>query len=467
MYVLQLLQLSPEAERRAEQLYDAPRHHGDITYELVHAPDDAVSSTFALLAKELRKVFDPPQLPRFTDADFDRTRRSETPLATALGRGHEVLEILFDPVPMREAIDEIPGDRPVANDVHGLLLLLRLPGMLPAIRRRRGRTEAEWGTILQRERWFRPEGERRLREAAAARGWPPETEPARILAGIVNGAPTTATTDPDDSFGPLAIAAIRRRVEALVTTLRAEADRQIREARQIAPGLRSLTLLHGWIDMYEENAIARGLLKLCGGTMTVAELLRDAGVQRITTPSASDADPEPGEYLTIEAGLPYPRRVGVRKRMCVTFDVTCRCRNLSTPQQILSVVGMPAEGYQHLRRSLLSLRGDDLSPIGDTLAQRLLNTEIASCLRLDGLLRAAIEGNIDLLAQTIVLGGVHRPISAVVPWSNELRDSLNLIPEETQNAKEVIFTDDVRRIVENLHADYSARGYDLIIEIES
>jgi hypothetical protein len=311
MYVLQLLQLSERARSHAEQLYRRSEAHGILRY-LIEAKDDEAAEMFPHLAVELKRLFKPVDLPKFAESDFELVRRSDWAIGQALGCRDEPLEFLFDPVPIGRAYDEVARGGHRSNNAEGLLILLRQPGILAAIRRKRGKPESAWGDIMQREEWLRPEAVERLRELAAQRGWSREAQPARILAGIMHGTGGSGTDAIDGGFDALAIAAIRRRVEGLVEALREEAIRQISEARDAAPEVRALTLLHGWIDMYEGQAIARSLLNLCGGTATVAAMLHAAaGIEQTTVESSGDEpEPEPGEYLTIDAGEPYPAAQG-------------------------------------------------------------------------------------------------------------------------------------------------------------
>jgi hypothetical protein len=146
-----------------------------------------------------------------------------------------------------------------------------------------------------------------------------------------------------------------------------------------------------------------------------------------------------------------------RSQLCVTFSVLCQCRERSTPQTILNVIGLPVEDFHRLKRGLLALRGQDLSPAGATLSKRLLNTEVASCRQLDGLLRATVEDHVDLIAQTIVLANRRTPINAVVPWNNHLSDSLRIATDNEDETKDTLLAKDIKQIVDDLKNTYGGQ----------
>jgi hypothetical protein len=492
MYVLHLLNLSERARTRAES-HDAVRFlppGQDIRLRLLRAPDETVGPTFERLADDLEKLFQPPPLPEFSDDDFERVFKAKPILAKVLDSKVDPLGALFDPEPIRRAIVDASVTRLPASidarDAESWVLLLMAPGKPAAVRRARATRERAWAELMEREHWFWPNAEEKLRESAAQRGWPKDAKPARILAGIVHGTEALPMNDSGDvpPFDAIAIAAIRQRVVSLIATLREEADRRVQEARETAPALRALTMLQGWIDLYEQHTVARGLLRLCSGTTTIGAMLADARVERRAAAAKTEAsgrlELEPDEHLRVSAGQPYPRKtrlLGPRK-LCVTFDVECLCQGHSAYITVLRVVGLPIDDFAILRRGLLALRGRDLSLLGDDLTERLLNTDIASCRRLDGLLRAALEDHISDMAQTIVLSGLGKQIDASVPWRNELRGSLEVgSPVDKHTFKEknlelperdVALPKGLDDIVEDLRASYQANGngHELAVDLE-
>jgi hypothetical protein len=479
MYVLQLLNLSGRARTRAES-HQAVRFlpaGPDIRQRLLLAPDETAGPMFELLAEDLENLFRPPELPEFSDADFDRVYKAKASLAMVLDERADPLGVLFDPGPIHRAIAEVSNARPPASiDAESLLLLMMAPGKPAAIRRARGMSERAWAELMAREHWIWPEAEAKLQAAAVERGWPSSARPARILAGIVRGTAALALEDSGDvpPFDALAIAVIRRRVEAIVASLREEADRRVTESREAAPALRSLSVLHGWIDLYEQHAVARGLLKLCGGTTTIQAMLANADVQdRAATfrdEVSGPLEPEPDEYLSVSAGEPFPRLIGWHRKVCVTFDIECLCRGQSVHRTVLRIIGLPVDDFDILRRGLRALRGRDLSLVGDTLTERLLNTDIASCRRLDGLLRAALEDHIAVIAQTIVLSDIDKPIDAAVPWRNDLSRTLRFSATEDKAAskdKDVILPKSLEAVVEDLRIDYQGRGHELTVKFDA
>ena len=123
---------------------------------------------------------------------------------------------------------------------------------------------------------------------------------------------------------------------------------------------------------------------------------------------------------------------------------------------------MPIEDYRHVSEGIGRLRGRDLSAVGDTLGQRLLNTEVAVSKDFPGRLRAAMLKNSAPIAQTIVLSGIRQPIQAIVPWQNQLNGTLDYSVARPDLDTE-FNKGRVEDLLAGLKAEYSNQGVALTI----
>ena len=464
LYVTLLIWRWERARQIATRLYKADN---DVRSALSEAPSDQLGNTFSELANSLAAELGPRGPGRFTDWHFRVLK--EPPVTKALARvldcaDGDALDMLLDPLPMRRALDEV-SPNPMRASATADILASEMRTRAAEIRRRRGFAENEWGDFLEAKRWIKGSAALRLRQEAERRSWPGDAVPPTILAGLIDVTerPEQAPgpdTDEGHPFDVLGIASIRRRVDALAVTLYRQAESHFADTVQAAPSVRSLSMLQGWFDLYERQAIAQGLSRLCGGTRVLATLLE--GV--LTEDKGITGGPESGEYLTVNPGTPFTRRslLSPKKREYVTFSVMCKVRGVDVYLPILDVVAMPVEDYRHVSEGIGRLRGRDLSAVGDTLGQRLLNSEVAVSKDFTGRLRAAMLKNSALIAQTIVLSGIKQPVQAIVPWQNQLNGTLDYNVADPDLDTE-FNKGCVEDLLAGLRAEYGGQGVGLTI----
>jgi len=462
IYVTLLIHRWERSRQITERLY---RQSKDVRTALHEAASDQLGNTFSELADKLARELGPRPPDPFAERHFQAltSPRVIKTLARVLDCSEgEALDTLLDPLPMRRALDEVSPHIGRANATADLLAS-EMRSRAEEIRLSRGLAENEWGDFLEAKRWIKRPAMLRLRREGERRNWPSETGPATILAGLIDLTERAQQgpdpyTDEGDPYDSLAIGSIRQRVDTLVAALRREAESHFADALESAPSIRSLGMLQGWFDLYDKQAVALGLSRLCGGTRILATLLEGAR----TEDKGLQGAPEPEEYLTTKPEMPYVRRRDkfLRQHDYVTFSIMCQVHGIGLLLPVLDVVALPVEDYRYVSEGISRLRGRDLSAVGDTLGQRLLNTAVTVSNDLTGRLRAAVLRNSALMAQTIVLSGIRQPIQVTVPWQNELSDELGYTVADP-NLDTKIDGGRVDELIAKLTADYSDQGVTL------
>lgn len=472
IYVLSLLRVSELAENVATEHLRGPMVTNNVAAELTD-PDrrHLTGPRYEYLALKLAEAFKPAPPPRFTEANF--LDLLQPAVRQELGRvlgcpPDDALASLFDPVRIRRELDQVGrrSPRPVA-DVESLLYELLTGGsdkMVTRIRRRYQFNENAWGSHLQRRRWLLDSAVEHLQREAARRGWT-RTEAGRALAGVIAraGRPADDLSLTDDAYDALAVVYLRRLAAGLVSDLREEAESNIDRAAAKVSTMTGLVKLRGWVDLYERRHLARGLLKLCGGTLPLHRMiLRERCTDKQVY--ATYEKPLQPDRLVVGNINEYSKREGLTGyREYVTFDIQCRFGDAPDPTTVLTVARLPREEFRRVRAAIERLRGDDLSAQGPTVGERVLNTGVPVTEGLQGLLRGYVERNTALVAQTIVLSGIQQPVTAVsVPWRHSLRDNLGYAPRD--GAGDVSFPQDIRQIVDELTKQYETGGKRLVID---
>ena len=478
IYVLSLLRVSELADNVVtEHLRDSV--NSNAVAELTDPERQHLAGArYEYLADKITEAFQPPPPPRFTEANFlDLLQPAvQRELARVLGCPPEdALASLLDPIPIMRDLDSIqPSTLPptLDADVEPLLYaLLTGPANGHAVTRIRQRYqfgENDWGTYLRTRRWLLDSAIDLLHQEATRRGWG-RVEPSRALAGLIAhaGQPTAERLGPSEGhFDALAIVVLRRLAAQLAGDLREEAEASISSAIAKAPTMTGLIKLRGWIDLYERNSLARGLLKLCGGTVPLRRVIAHAE-RSVKQVYATYEKPIRNENLTVGNVNEFPRREGLlrREQWYVTFDVQCLLGDDDEPVTILTITRLPRRDFPQVRGAIERLHGTDLSAVGDTVGDRLLNTGVSAGNDLQSLLRGYIERHCALVAQTIVLAGIQQPLTADdVPWQRSLRDHLRYIPRNPD--QDVVFQKDLAEIIDEVREHYRDTGRDLVIDSE-
>lgn len=467
LYVIQLILLSEAAETHAVSLRPpGTARRASIVEELVSLPLDQAEARFADLAVRLPARLESEPPPHLTESHLAKLVKGAVlnQLGRVLGTTmDDALSTLLDPVPISREIEDVAAQiglaQPLPTDAEGLLLILNAEPVRRAIRHRRGFGETEWGQHIEARRWILPQAMDLLETEAARRGWNDVTAPTDVLAGIIDHTLKKVAASHQlsgDRFDAMGIAYVRRRVENLANDMREEAVKHAGKARDTAPRLGVLSLLHGWIECYELQALARALLTLTGGTVPLGSLISRDSVEL----KAALGAPDPESFFRVENLKEFKKRVMLQRRDFVTCDVQCRLKDQSDFETVLRISDMPIEGpgaFEPIQRAIERLRGMDLSIRGKTIPERLLNTEVAAPAGLAGFLRRWVESHVSLVAQTLVLSGIDQPFQTRVPWDRQLKARLDFVPEQKQ--ADLSFTQNARqRIIDAFIANCVGSG---------
>jgi hypothetical protein len=476
IYVLSLLRVSELARNVVTEHLPGAMAHSDVLAELTDPERrNLAGARYEYLATKLAEAFKPAPPPRFTESTFDELLRPAVRRALAVVlqcRPEDTLASLFDPVQIRRELDDVrrgPGTGQRNLDPESVIYeLLSGPGSGRAVTRIRQRyqfSENDWGNHLERRGWLLDTAAELLQKEATRRGWS-RLEPSRVLAGIVAGAGRSVeATAESEHFDALAIVYLRRLAAGLADNLREEAEANINRAISRVPGSPGLIKLRGWLDLYERNSLTRGLLKLCGGTVSLHMILGREHCQDKAVIDTYEKPLQPDPMIIANVSEFTRKRWREAPEEYVTFEVQCRIGDEAQPVTILTVVQLLRTEFLLVRPVIERLRGTDLVADGPTLGKRLLNTPVATNVGVQGALRGYLERNAARFAQTIVLSGISQPLTAAgVPWRRALRDDLGFTVRES--TRDVEFPKTRAKFVAELTEQYDSDGRGLTVDTD-
>jgi hypothetical protein len=392
-------------------------------------PQSDTQRQFDELAMRIRAAFSPPPLaPVFTAEHLHLLARAEgrSTIATVLGWPPEdVLSNLFEAEELAETLRSASG--PGEGILDPELLFFEVLTILNRVGAMYGLRDRDWGRFIIENRWLTPTAVAKLTEVAGRHGWPTNSPPTRILASVLE----RNTDEPEVSSGPmfdgLALVEMQRRIALLVEQLRSEASKRAEDAAEIAPDLASVAQLPAWIELYERGAVAEGLRRLFTGSSSIRDLLQG---------NYPDPPPVSGEPVpTASLHITNVHHFGLLGRF-VSFDIACQLEGQQPPPTvILRCRGVAKRDFPGISDALRQLRGADISPLGGTLAERLLNSQVAQRTGIHGYLRLALRRFEAETIQCVVLTGLHQPIAIPAPWHEYLRTRLSFDPPPTDDVR--------------------------------
>jgi hypothetical protein len=392
----------------------------------------------------------------------------------------KVFEYLFNPKFMLDTLKKATGTRPgtpVSTAELMLDVVLSTPSNADAIEAMYFMNK-DWGFIIQKEKWMLDSAISTLSEKLECENSAMEVLKAlvpflneRLLLreSLLNYVPDQGDTQglshgfrnhDSQNFDILALTFLRQRILWIISHLREQASKNALEAAQHAPANRAIARLHPWLELYERGAIASALEDLLVSKMPVSTWLPRYELSHPTGELEAD------KPLVIKEISKFSRRViwhGFFPKFIkvITFDILCHLRNYTDPQAVLRCRSVPIEDYNHLRREITQLTAASLSPIGESIGERILNTPVPIPNRVLNLIRAGIKQLGPAFVQCLVLCGVPLPTQIDVPWRKELNDRLPYTIPFSQD--DVEFTCDVQGIVTTLREEYRKKGTSLNI----
>lgn len=417
LYVVALIQSSERArEAVAEAMGNLAMR--DVLARLTQLGKAEAEEVLAELAMRIQAKFAPPALPSaFTEAQLRQLvdPRTFPVLAMVLGCAEaDVLATLLDSHRLARTLGAAGHTAAGIDDSE--LLLLTILNRLPQLRVDFGLESADWNWFIEEEGWLTPTAVDRLTEVARQRRWPEGIGPARILAGVLtSGRGRERVRDDAGQFDALALGELRRRVAMIAEQLRTTAAEYAEQAAALAPDLASIAQLPACIDLYERSSVALGLNRLFTRPVTLGEQL--SGLH--DEPPPVTGRPEAEQYLLVTEETTY----GLGEKL-LACSVACAIEGNSQPTIILKCRDIELGAYLEFRNGISQLRGADLSPLGETVGDRLLNTPLPWWPSLADRLRAALRSHVPEVTQCIVLTGQRQPIVVPPPWHEHLTAAL-------------------------------------------
>jgi hypothetical protein len=224
-----------------------------------------------------------------------------------------------------------------------------------------------------------------------------------------------------------------------------QASAHMREAVALAPHRRELLDLEAWIAMYDLGRVVETLPHFIARTKLLKEVLRSAKTQR----SAETGTPVADKTLVVDADSTYTTGV-FRKTTLGTFEVRCFLEGKKEPVPILTCKEVPETVYRHLCTELRTIRGIEISVVGDTLADRVLNTSVLEPDPFSLALGQAIRELGPLFIQCLIVSGIPLNEFLRAPWQQELTTDLPFtVPKMDYDSE---FPRDVHSILKDLQA---------------
>jgi hypothetical protein len=409
------------------------------------------SLVFERLADHVSSIFQDTSMPIFTRDHLKllRIAKSLESLAKALAcPPKDALIHLFDPAVIAitlRGIDPNSSNQWVMDE-NTFVFALQSSTVIGSLEMMHGAGFNDWGRIIQDEEWLRPEAIDSLK-AYAARLHLPANDATRILAAVLTpqrGLGGNATEE-GQRFGALAMVWLHQRIMHTVSLLQDESIRLAEEAASYLPTHSAVTNLVPWLEMYERGAVARALPHFIARRKPLGSFL--------TTKQYSDklasGQPIPNQTLIVTNQATHT--AFVTRKVRGSFTVECHVQGEEAPRTVLDCMAIPVSTYQHLIREVGKLEGSELSPVGKTIGERLLNTRILVPDPFLALITGGIRALGPAFVQCMVLSGASGCIEMNAPWRADLSDELPYAVDAIE--KEPHFPCGIREITEKLRLE--------------
>jgi hypothetical protein len=458
MYVVQLIQLSEKARTVAAEVlgeFDEARLLKKV------AAEDGLrelskhwnsEEAFEQLALRIKAALENPILPRLTPNHLRKLDSPQLRLAHILGcDADEVAQHLLDSAAVRRTFQNVYGKSADApSDIR--ILLFTIAGEPFARRLEQRYPMDDFGTIVSRERWLLPAASTALAQHAAADGV--ETRDlTRVLARLLEQEhpPVSAIRTSQGLLDSYAVIWLQQRLLHLAARLKLQSVEHIQEAVQLAPHRKCLRDLQARLELFETGSVARVLPHFITQTVPLSYLLHRNNYEVMPL----KAKPVPGLNLMVREARTYPKRIllGLSTQTVGAFELFCPIEGEDEPKLVLRCTDLPLETYEHLTAALRMLNGDSLSPIGDHLGERLLNTLVLKPERFLRLLSEGVQMLGPAFIQALVLTE-SLTVALRVPWQEDLAENLPFSVPESD--RDVEFPLDIHGVVKRLKEEIGA-----------
>jgi hypothetical protein len=383
LFVVNLVQSSEQAFSAVAELI--PRMDVPDLLRVLQNPDRlrqaaanvrvAYDDVFEHLEKAIIESFNRRPAARLTREHLSMLQNADMQheLAGLLGCAPSAaLQTLFSVTAMRETLEYLTdGGLPnSAASAAQLLAEVLKPTRAQRVEFDYVATENDWEPIVEGEAWLSPDSARRLLELAG----PDLSTPCRALAEMISRARDAEKADSEidlrrsNTLGPMGLIELRRRLAWIVANLHKDTIECAERAAAGMPSSLSVQLLLPVLQMYEFGNIAQGWRAYVALAHTLWELL--PAVEDIVSEDV-DLDRVMQEHHLIFQGGP---QYLLANQEVGSFEVGCALDGQHRPQTILRVANVKAWVCRQLSQDIPKLTPATLSPVGEQLYERLLNT---------------------------------------------------------------------------------------------
>lgn len=440
MYIVQLITCAERAraaaskilgvaskERQLERLKEP-----DILERLAEALDCSREHAFHEFARRMRDELMGNRLSPFTLAHltFLDQPQAQTPLENLLAcEFGEGLQSLFDPLRMKRTLQKVNTAEAASArlDSRSLLGLILRPEQLSRFEQHYDVSFNSWGDFLQEEKWLKAEAARRLKDQVQT--GEEEGSPLSLLATFLDT--LQAGEQNERAFGKLALVYLRQRLLWVVASLREQAVHHAQKASALDPTQPAYGHLPAWIEIYERGAVLRAMPYLTPERKPLSLFLPSANCEKGEQRVESKIDPR--THFIVAAKRTYEKRVlspdplkmrFFARTMVGDFEVRGLLQGEEEACLLLKCHGLPLDIYEHLTAVIEQLTGADLSSVGATLPEQLLNTPVLVPDRFIRFLSLAVKSLGPTFAQALVLCRTPLPIELDLPGQDELSNQL-------------------------------------------
>jgi hypothetical protein len=442
MYVVQLIKSAERARAVASKILGVASKERqlellkepDIVERLTEALDCSKESVFREFARRMHDELMGNRLSLFTLAHLKFLDHAEvqTPLENLLlcefGEG---LQSLFDPLRMKRTLQKVNAAEAASArlDSRELLGLILRPEHLSRFEQQYDISFNTWGDFIQEEKWLKAEATRRLKDQIQTAELLEEGSPLSLLATFLDTLQAGEQTE--RAFGKLALVYLRQRLLWVVASLREQAVHHAQKASSLDPAQPAYGHLPAWIEIYERGAVLRAMPYLTPERKPLSLFLPSANYEKVEQRGEGKIDPRKHFIVTAKRTYekrlirPDPLKMRLFEKTTVgAFEVHGPLQGQEETALLVTCHGLPLDIYEHLTVVIAQLTGADLSSVGATLPERLLNTPVLVPDRFIRLLSLGIKALGAAFAQCLVLCRTPLPIELQLPGRDELSDQL-------------------------------------------
>lgn len=228
-----------------------------------------------------------------------------------------------------------------------------------------------WEKVFRLEHWLLSDAEQMLADLGERQGI---QDPYEGLAALIDeyevemSAPAQlAKQSQGDNLDYLGVLEVRRRSAFLISRLEDRAKELLQRASAIQVDSPQTQLLSTILPLYELGQIAKGLRNYLDFPFTLDNILTKESIVQYQVDEDKVTQGRALEFVEVSI-------YKVRELEFGSFEVRCFLSNRRNPQPLLQAQDVPIRAFHQLKKDISRLSPSELSPVGASLAERLLNT---------------------------------------------------------------------------------------------